>query len=361
MKEAVRLVLDGVTKQMPFRNYYEQRNGRVARDIAGFCGIDYVGCDGGSYDKGSLYLVPAKTVTKRQAEILGASDDESFYGGAVEHRAHVGKAILHSTNSLKVPRFYSAEFACSVSDLVLPGITCFSRGDVAVGFEKSFNETVRLKVSEASDGHGQFLIRDTGELSTAMSTMSDREISESGVVLESNVFDGMTVSVGVLKVAGGVYGFVAKQKNDIAPEDGRNRYIGAEIYVVRDGMEGLMRDGMLMDRYGRAVMAGNSFLGRYSYFEPIFSRVSFDYLQGLNSRGEMVGGITDITGRLGGSCPAVMQGISVLRGNREVLRVLADVSLDYKPEGKYEEGEMKLYINHPTLVISARVLEESYE
>ena len=73
MKEAVRLVLDGVTKQMPFRNYYEQRNGRVARDIAGFCGIDYVGCDGGSYDKGSLYLVPAKTVTKRQAEILGAS------------------------------------------------------------------------------------------------------------------------------------------------------------------------------------------------------------------------------------------------------------------------------------------------
>jgi len=338
----------------PYYSYVRERNGNVSVGLARIIGIPYLGLITDDPAKNNLYHVLARTIT-RQPRTLNEQD---FYGLGVESQIHVGKAMLHPNYSHSAPSFYSAEFARYVTEneLVLPGYTAFTKEsavDAYDDFAHKYQYNVRIKLTNESDGNGQIAVNDRTEASRALRGFSDDEFVNNGVVIEHNLNEPVTISAGLVYVDGQTYCFLARQKDDKAPEDGRNRYRGASVMLVRGNFKDLSdrtRDSVEQV----AVKKVHAFYKAYSYFDPSASRISFDVLFGLNDRGSMLSGVTDITGRVGGTDPILIEIIKRL--NRDLTFGTGEVNLNYEPQElqPYEENAA-LYINQPSLRISARV------
>jgi hypothetical protein len=354
--------LEGVTSERPFRNYYEERNGTVARKIAEHLGVPYTGeVEGLIAD--TLYLVPPRTLDRNQRRLL-QRDEENIYGAALDSLDHVGKAILHPTVSQMQPVFYSYDFANQVTQqgLVLPGYTAFSAIDALSAYRSDLPYGYRLKPPHLSDGHGQIAIEDEQHLQSLLEQMDDAFLREHGVVMEANLNDPQTISVGFARIGRDTYSFIAHQKDDRVLEDGieRSRYLGANITAVRGNLDDLRLVAPHKDR--EAVEKSAAFYNAYSHFNPLATRLSFDCLSGYDNRGERYSGITDITGRLGGTCPAIMEAMRYFSQHPQERNVSAQVTLNYDPQDiKEVEIGAETYVNQPSLRITARVnhLEEN--
>jgi hypothetical protein len=357
MKEGVVLNLDGVTTSQPFRNYIEQRNGQVAQDLATYFGIPFLGTQNGQ--GGDFYYVPAKTVEASDAIKLGIENSRDLYGAIASKRTATGKSILHPSVSNITPDFYNPEFAELIQDLVLPGFVGFNPLDILKGynfFSRSF--PARLKLSNESDGLGQFPIQDKLHLEQIIEKIDPSIIAEEGVVLEPELQNPKTISVGFAQIGTKLLSFIAKQKNDVADDDGqlRNRYLGAVVTVVSGDLEQLQTIEGLSEIDLEAVTKCIQFNQHYQKnMDIIASRLSYDFLFGQNDQGQIFSGITDITGRLGGTCPAIMMALSRLQNN-PIDPVKTEVTLNYQPKNLLEsEKDAKTYLNHQSLRISARI------
>ncbi|MEN9328743.1 MAG: hypothetical protein RI947_1551 [Candidatus Parcubacteria bacterium] len=367
MLEQVQLDLRTATQRMPYRNYYQQRNGLVAQKIASKLGLPYTG-EVADEPHRNAFLVPQRTYVRGEnirPDIL----ESDFYGTLVDNIEHVEKAVLHPSVSSRIPPYYSTEFADRVSGFVLPGLTAFSKDDMLsayINLQREHPIPYRLKLPDQSDGHGQFIIASEEDLKQYLESMSSKEIALKGLVLEPQLQDPQTISVGYCVLGEDAYSFVSFQKNDTG-EDGRMRYAGAEVMVVRDGMDELSQvvdhldsSGHSVTHVDEAIQASIGFHQALSLYNPVSSRLSFDHVRGLDGTGAMRGGITDITGRLGGTCPALIMAIEHLDSNPHTRIANSVVNLTYEPEGKPlmdEEVDATAFIDHPTLRITAKLKE----
>ncbi len=353
-KEAVCLNLDGVTNVLPYRDYYKGRNGLVARHLAEYLGLPYRDKSGGGENE---YIVPPVPISKSTAKKLGIKTEADFYGGAVEHMGHVTKAILHPSVSAIKPSYYSDAFAKSVESLVLPGATVFSKQDLLDNYRSFANQfpgVMRLKLTNKSDGHGQYRFSSKEELVAILEKISDEEIVRDGLVVEPDLVYKSTVSFGRVIVGTDVFYFLAKQKNDFAPEDSRDRYLGADVLVVRDDVTKLYEVRLNIAEQ-KSLEIGDEFLERYAYLNPICSRISFDCLTGYDSLDRKYRGITDITARLGGTCPAVSLAILEFKRNRKLSIIQAEVNLNYDPSVRKDFEKGVAFIDLPSLRLTARI------
>lgn len=355
----VKLDLEGVTTQLPYRDYYQGRNGLVAEYLADYFGVAYLSADAGGGPKGeNVYYVPPVTQARDNANKSYIEHVDDFYGLLVENIGHVHKAILHTTTSQSVPSFYSHHFACSVSELVVPGLTVFTKEEALFAHKIMQNRAgkeVRLKYPDKSDGRDQFSIVNREHLAGILGSVDEREVVEKGLVLETNVRDVETVSVGYCVLGDQTYSFIALQKNDIAPEDGRDRYVGALVRVVKGNVSSL-RSVAKNSKEEKAIEACVKFDAQYSYFEPVASRISYDYLHGYDDKGNLMSGVTDITGRLGGTCPALVMSVMEYKENPRLKVVQSEVSLNYDPgeELNCEVGAER-FIDLQPLRLTARI------
>lgn len=355
-KETVQLDLTGVTQELPYRNYYKGRNGLVAKYIAEYLGIPYSGEMG--IVENNVYYVPPVTQERGSLVASVVKNSEDFYGLIVDDYNHVGKSILHMSVTQRVPNFYSFDFAKSVENLVIPGISIFSRDDLRKGYLalRRFGKfDARLKLSDKSDGHGQFLIKTPEDLMRCSKEIDDEYIKNKGFILEANLEEAKTISIGFAILGRNMFSFMAIQKNDIAPEDGRNRYVGANVRVVKGEIDNLLNISE-NDIEKEAVEVGRSFYERYKSFNPIASRLSFDFLYGKGSDGNDLAGVTDITGRLGGTCPALVLAANEFKDNSGLSMVRSEVTLNYETnkEMDSEKGAVR-FVDLPSLRLSARV------
>ena len=151
------------------------------------------------------------------------------------------------------------------------------------------------------------------------------------------------------------YYFLARQKNDRAPEDDRDRYMGADVLIVKDETSNLFAADLDVSER-KALDIGSRFLDCFGYFNPICSRLSFDCLIGNGPTGEDLIGVTDITARLGGTCPALSLAILEFKKNPGLSLLNAEVNLNYSPgdEKPEERGAMR-FIDLPSLRLTARI------
>lgn len=358
---SVAFSLDGAPKVMPYHGYYFQRNGRVAREIATILGRPFYGeiALDSLVSAKEHYVVPVKTIRKEEAMALGLNDAGDFYGVVVDHLGHVGKAILHETKEAKTPKFYSKMFAAMVEDLVLPGATAFSFEqalEAGVELTGRFGQT-RLKQTDKSDGQGQFEIKNSRDLERALNEVGEAEVQSKGIVLEPNLMNRITISVGFAQIGEEKFGTLVEQRNDIDPDDSRDRFLGGYLVVARGGMEKLL-PLCSSETERRAVRTATKFVDKYSGLDPIISRISLDYLVGETVRGrQSLAGITDITGRLGGNCPALVLAIKEMKNRPELTHMRGETRLNYtgKPLA-FDEGA-EVFIDDPTLRITAKVDE----
>jgi hypothetical protein len=226
--------------------------------------------------------------------------------------------------------------------------------------KEQYQNGVRLKLPNESDGRDQYFIEDDIHLKSSLQTIDDQKIVHDGLVLETYLNQVKTMSVGFCELGGNKYSFLALQKNDIAPEDGRSRYLGAFVRVVKGDMSSLL-SVVKDDDEKETVMIGSNFYSKYSYFNPAASRISFDCLFGITDKGDELRGITDITGRLGGTCPALVMSALELRDVTKQSCIESEVTLNYSP-GEELESEINAvrFIDLPSLRLTAIINKKEY-
>lgn len=348
-----------------YRVFIESRNGQIALDIAGYIGIPFLG-EYADEQRGRVVVVPGKTITKLEAEDFGISCDTQIYGAAIDNFDQVGKGILHRTFSLDFPKFHSNKFAREIADVVLPGETTFSLSDTADAFRRFDTRRfgARIKQTNESDGLGQYSIKSEEELNEVIAGFDETHIVEHGLVLEPDVIDPKTISIGYARIGEDIFSFIAHQKNDSVEEvdahtgklNSRSRYLGATVQVVRGDFNNLFTINNLSYEEKIAVQSSQVFLDAYQeYVFPIASRLSFDYLYGFDRTGQVIGGITDITARLGGTCPALLNAALAFKCNPFIGSVNSEVYLNYDPLNDLSNRRDKVYIDHPNLLLTAKV------
>lgn len=357
--ENVLLYMGGLDPKSPYFPYIRERNGNIAMHISRYLGVGFDPVARLSPPEGKHYIIPGKTIDTAQAALLQIEGGADFYGAMAPDLGMVGKSILHPTVSLEAPEFYSSAFARAVTDegLVLPGVTAFGKEELSEAYRSLPPQHLyRLKAANESDGNGQYTLRDSASLRDILTRQTEESLRSEGAVIEPNLGNHRTVSAGIFRIGDDPFAFVASQQNDLA--GGRDRYLGAkDVTVVRGGLEVLFG---LMDQLGdpRSLAAGMA--ARFhelflTHYPVTASRLSYDVLSGT-SGGQEFSGITDVTARLGGTCPALILAAETLQKNQSAQAAVGHVQLNYTPASVMdEERGAAVFLDAPALRITAKI------
>ena len=305
----------------------------IAQRVAALKGCEYAGeYDADGRYGAPLYFVPDDTLALDAARALGIAGEHDLFGGVVPYEFVGTKSITHPVFSERahVPRGWSREFDRLVRNAVLPGFSAFASEDaLAAGERLLARGPIRVKPSLAVGGRGQTIVRDSGTLAAALAGLDPADLARCGVVLEQNLEDVTTYSVGQVLVHDLVATYVGTQK--LTPNGrGDEVYGGSDLTVARGGFDALLsldiddiaRDAIRRSRvYDAAV--GACFSGFFA------SRRNYDIARGRDADGQVHCGVLEQSWRIGGATPAEVAALEAFRGDRSLRAVRAECSERY--------------------------------
>jgi hypothetical protein len=162
-----------------------------------------------------LYFVPDDTLSVNEADSLGIQGPRDFYGGVVPYPFVKTKSITHplADGSAERPAGWSFEFAERVRDIVLPGYTAFSARDARIAASRMLSRgPIRAKESAEAGGRGQTLITTVDELEPLLDHLPMDGIATYGLVLEENLHQVTTLSIGHITVDNISFTYHGKQR-----------------------------------------------------------------------------------------------------------------------------------------------------
>lgn len=286
-----------------------ESNRALARWLAQILGLDY----GGSYSAElhahtDLYLLPTQTlVGPAQALSLGVKGPEDLWGGYVDHDFICTKAIthgLHDTAAL-APEGWSPLFAERVRAVVLDGWSVFGVEDArAAAIQLLALGPIRLKPVHACAGRGQEVVDNLEQLHAILARADAAQLFDQGVVLEQDLQDVVTHSVGQSFIGGHVFSYCGEQ---YLTQDGQGEavYGGSDLLVVPGYYEALLALA-LNDDVRLAIEQAHVFDTAADEAYPGFyaSRRNYDIAQGLDSQGQRRSGVLEQSWRMGGASSA---------------------------------------------------------
>ena len=268
--------------------------------------------DGGEYDpqtryEAPLYFLPSDTLMGDTASGLGIRSERNLFGGVVPHPFVATKTITHNLQSEDsyAPHGWRAEFPRKVADVVLEGFSAFGKEDaMLVGRKLLAFGPVRIKLATGVAGHGQFVADTPSALVGALDPIDAGEIRRSGLVVEQNLSDVTTYSVGQIGVADTVVTYYGMQHLTTNNHDAEV-YGGSEIFVVRGDFDALL--GLrLLDNVRLAITQARIYdRAAAECFEGFFaSRRNYDVAQGRDAAGKLRSGVLEQSWRAGGASGA---------------------------------------------------------
>ena len=278
-----------------------------AKVIAGLMHCDFGGeyHTAGNYP-GDVYFVPDDTLLVDEARSLGIHGPDDLYGGVVPYPFVKTKAIAHRLvdDSAKRPEGWSPAFVERVRDVVLSGYTVFSARDARIAATRMLARgTVRLKKPLGASGKGQTLVTTVEELDAFLEKFSPEEMDTYGLVLEENLRDVTTLSVGHIAVGSLTIAYHGTQRIT-KDNQGRSVYGGSDLVCVRGGWKAL--DGLATAPEVRAGVAQSKLYDEAMSEYPGFmaSRRNYDVGQGLDAEGQRRSGVFESSWRVGGATSA---------------------------------------------------------
>jgi len=278
-----------------------------AKAIAKIKGYEF----GGHYDaacdySGPLFFVPDDTLLLNEASRLGIRSPSDLYGGVVPYLFVKTKAITHGLvdRHAERPLGWSTAFAERVREIVLPGYTAFSNRDAQVAARRMLTRgPIRLKKPLSASGKDQTVVTTLNELDAVLEKVSADEMAKYGLVLEENLRQVRTLSVGEVAVGGLRISYHGTQRT-VADNKGRPVYGGSDLVCVRGGWEVL--GGLPMSPEVRAAVAAAR---RYDEAAEEFhgfaaSRRNYDVAQGIGADGRPQSGVLESSWRVGGASSA---------------------------------------------------------
>jgi hypothetical protein len=286
-----------------------QTNKALARWLAQILGCKF----GGSYDPDKhrgreLYLLPTQTIVgTASAQQLGIKGPEDLWGGFVEHDFICTKAISHGLRShlAHAPQGWSPLFSERVRNVVLDGLSVFALEDARPAAEHLlYSGPIRMKPVHACAGRGQEVIKSLDAFDEILSRPDIAKQFSEGVVLEQDLSDVVTHSVGQSFIGDKVLSYCGDQylTKDAHGED---VYGGSNLLVVQGGYEELLALE-LPDDVRLAIEQAQVFDSAADEAYPRFyaSRRNYDIAQGLDSNGKNRSGVLEQSWRMGGASSA---------------------------------------------------------
>jgi hypothetical protein len=279
----------------------------VARAIAKIKRYDF----GGQYDarrdySRPLFFVPGDTLLVEETADLGIHSSNDLYGGVVPHLFMKTKAITHGliNRHAERPLGWSPVFAERVREIVLPGYTIFSNRNAQLAARRMLRRgPIRVKKPLSASGKDQAVITSLNELEAVLETVSADEMAAYGLVLEENLRQVRTFSVGEVAVGSLRISYYGTQRT-VSDNEGRPVYGGSDLVCVRGGWESL--DALPMSSEVRAaVVAARLYDGATEEFAGFMaSRRNYDVAQGIAADGRPRSGVLEPSWRVGGASSA---------------------------------------------------------
>lgn len=310
----------------PAADHQRATVGAIAQSVAALKDCDF----GGEYDPyaryGSRpYFVPGDTLLANEARALGIHTRNDLFGGVVPFPFVATKAIVHPLVAPDAyrPPGWSDAFTERVRDAVLPGFTAFRLSDARRAATRLLAlGPVRLKPGRGIGGHGQVRIATPAELQPALQRVDDTGIERYGLVVELDLDEATTYSIGQVWVAGIQASYCGTQCAT-TNNAGRIAFGGSDIVMVRGGFAALAR--LRLEPCARmAIEQARTFDAATHAFGGLFaSRRNYDALRGRDRSGCWRAGVLEQSWRLGGASGPEIAALAAFRADPARRRVRA--------------------------------------
>ena len=224
---------------------------------------------------------------------MGVRGPEDLWGGYVDHDFICTKAISHGllNKNAYAPPGWSTLFSERVRNVVLDGLSVFSLDDARPAAEHLlYNGPIRLKPVHACAGRGQEVIESLDQFDAILARPDASKLFTEGVVLEQDLGNVITHSVGQSFIGDTVLSYCGEQ---YLIEDGQGElvYGGSNLLVVPGYYEDLLKLP-LPDDVRLAIQQAQVFDNAADEAYPGFyaSRRNYDIAQGLDSNGKQRSG-----------------------------------------------------------------------
>lgn len=321
---------------------------RVAESLAALLGLDFVGeLDPARPAGRPIYLVPSDTLpTLAEARRLGVRGAGDLFGGVVP-QAFVGtKLIAHPLvgPGRPAPRGWSAACAEQMRPAVLPGYSAFSADDARLAARRLLARgAVRLKHPDGVGGAGQWVIRRPEELEQHLARLGDEQVARRGLVLERNLREVITYSVGCVEV-GGLRAAYHGTQDLTRNHQGHEVYGGSQLVVSRGGFDELLREALappLRRAVEQALVFHRAAMGCFKGL--LASRCNYDVAQGVDDDGQLHCGVLEQSWRIGGASGAEAAALHAFRATPALARVRASTCERYADDVQAPPGAWVLY------------------
>ncbi|HCN45139.1 MAG TPA: DUF3182 domain-containing protein, partial [Pseudomonas sp.] len=190
-----------------------------------------------------LYYLPTTTlIDPGYSRQLGITSIDDFFGGLVPHPYMATKAISHPLPAGAIfPKGWTDDFARRASDALLKGYTVFSIEDAHTAAALLLRDgPLRLKPVRATAGRGQKVVKSMAALETELQHLDPDELALWGLVLEENLDNVETFSVGQALVGGIICSYYGIQ-HLTRDHQGESVYGGSDLVLVRGDYDNLLQ------------------------------------------------------------------------------------------------------------------------
>lgn len=295
--------------------------------IAALCGCAFAGDFDPQRRYGTgLYFVPDLTLAGERAAALRIAGEQDLFGGVVPFPWMTHKTISHGlvAPEAAAPPGWSHRLATALADTVLPGYSAFGFDDaVRAGRQLLAHGPARVKQARGVGGLGQTVVQSEAELRTALRAIDPAELHQDGVVVELDLRDAETYSVGRVRMGGLSLVYHGIQYPTTA-RSGETVYGGSELIALR-GDFATLAARELPTEVAAAVGKALAFDARISAAFPAFfaSRRNYDVIRGRDAAGRWRCGVLEQSWRFGGASPAEIAALEWLQRHPDAASVRA--------------------------------------
>lgn len=264
------------------------------------------------------YWVPTDTIIAPPAHwsLLGEDD---LLGGVVPLDFVATKVVTHPlvAHSAVAPAGWRHNLGAALRCIVLPGYSAFSHDDALLaGMRLLHDGPVRVKKADGIGGAGQARVRDLAELEALLGEAPAGAFN-GGWVLERDLADLRTLSVGQVRLAGQIISYVGTQRL-VRNRHGESVYGGSRLHVVRGDYDALAQQDL-----DEATLLGVHQAREYdervksAYPGSFATRSNYDVAQGFDHAGHWHSGVLEQSWRIGGATGAELLAMQLLRDEPE--------------------------------------------
>jgi hypothetical protein len=287
----------------------------IAASLAGLLRLPYAG-ELGSASARYSYLVPSETLVHRDAVLLGISTADDLFGGVVPQAFMASKAITHPLIAVDAPApdGWEPGFPAQVAKVVLEGYSAFDTPSAREACLRLLRGgEVRVKNAAGVGGAGQAVVTDPSQLDALLASPGFAEPWPHGLVLERNLRDVHTVSIGQVQVGDLLISYHGRQRLT-RNHRGDSVYGGSSLHLVRGGFDALLDSALP----GELRLAAEQALTYHRTALEIFkgmivSRSNYDVAQGIDDLGIWRSGVLEQSWRIGGASGAEVAALHAFR------------------------------------------------